>query len=69
MKQISTKVVVIDSCEYPVRVFESCESAASRKGRTAVWDNTLSFEQRHEQMAEAAWVNGVHPLSESYERE
>lgn len=65
-RHIGTKTVVVDGREYTVRVFESRESAASRKGRKAASDGTLSFERRHEQMAEAAHVNGRHPLSEPY---
>ena len=69
MQPIGTKTITIDGRKYPVRIFESAESVASRKGRKASSDGRMGFERRHEAMAEAAYVNGRHPLSEPHETE
>ena len=72
IKQLSTKTVIIDGREYPVRVFESAESSASRRGRKAAQTQAhdeATWERNREAMAEAAYVNGHHPLSESYNLE
>jgi len=69
VQQMGTKEVIADGQPVTVRVFESRESAAIRRGRKAAiaQPNTdAQWEERMEAMAEYAHVTGHSPLSEPH---
>jgi hypothetical protein len=64
--QIGTKIIIIDGREHTVRVFESRESAAARRGRRAAIDAQMDGQIRREAMADTAHYLGHSSLSEPH---